>query len=127
MFIGRVVGQVWATRKMRDLEGKRLLVVQPLDDHDEPGNSKVAPVVCADPLGANQGEAVLVAFGKAARVAMGGDGDYALEAAVVGIVDDIDAPNAPASWQASTHAGRTVAHMTGTGDTGPDHATEASS
>lgn len=126
MFIGRVVGQVWATRKMRDLEGKRLLVVQPLDDHDEPGNSKVSPVVCADPLGANQGEAVLVAFGKAARVAMGGDGDYALEAAVVGIVDDIDAPNAPASWQDSTHAGRTVAHMTGTGDTGPDHATEAS-
>lgn len=111
MFIGRVVGQVWATRKMRDLEGKRLLVVQPLDDHDEPGNGKVGPVVCADPLGANQGEAVLVAFGKAARVAMGGDGDFALEAAVVGIVDELDAPDAPASWQAATFAGRNAAEV----------------
>jgi len=127
MFIGRVVGQVWATRKMRDLEGKRLLVVQPLDDHDEPGNSKVAPVVCADPLGAHEGEAVLVAFGKAARVAMGGNGDFALEAAVVGIVDDIDAPNAPASWQASTNAGRTALHAAGAGSTDPGHAEEASS
>ena len=111
MFIERVVGQVWATRKMRDLDGKRLLVVQPLDDHDEPGNGKVGPVVCADPLGANQGEAVLVAFGKAARVAMGGDGDFALEAAVVGIVDDLDAPDAPASWRAGTFAGRNAAEV----------------
>ena len=29
----------------------------------------------------------MVAFGKAARVAYGGDGDFAFEAAVVGIVD----------------------------------------
>ena len=47
----------------------------------------VTPVGAADPMGAGVGEEVLVAFGKAARVACGGDGDYALEAAVVGIVD----------------------------------------
>ena len=35
-----------------------------------------------------------VAFGKAARVACGGDGDYAFEAAIVGIVDAADVPGA---------------------------------
>ena len=99
MFLGRVIGQVWATRKLADLEGKRLLVIQPLDDRDEPGAPMVTPVVAADPLGADVGERVLVAFGKAARVACGGDGDYAFEAAVVGIVDDCDVPGAPATWR----------------------------
>ena len=45
------------------------------------------------------GEHVLVAFGKAARVACGGDGDFALEAAIVGIVDDFDVPSAPEHWR----------------------------
>ena len=100
MFLGRVIGEVWATRKMPDLEGKRLLVVEPLDERREPAARKVSPVVAADPLGAGYGERVLVAFGKAARVACGGDGDYAFEAAIVGIVDDIDVPLAPESWGA---------------------------
>lgn len=98
MFLGRVVGEVWATRKMADLDGKRLLVVEALDKSDEPGASKVTPVIAADPLGAAFGQRVIVAFGKAARVAFGGDGDYAFEAAIVGIVDEIDAPDAPGSW-----------------------------
>lgn len=99
MFLGKVVGEVWATRKNADLEGKRLLVVEALDRFDEPGASKVTPVVAADPIGAGVGEHVLVAFGKAARVACGGDGDYAYEAAVVGVVDDFDVPDAPDSWR----------------------------
>jgi ethanolamine utilization protein EutN len=99
MFLGRVVGEVWATKKADDLEGKRLLVIQPLDESRDPAAPKVTPVVAADPLGADLGEAVIVAFGKAARVACGGDGDYAFEAAVVGIVDDFDVPGAPESWR----------------------------
>ncbi len=101
MFLGRVVGEVWATRKMADLEGKRLLVIEALDERREPGASKVTPVVAADPLGAALGQRVIVAFGKAARVACGGDGDFAFEAAVVGIVDDFDIPAAPDSWRAN--------------------------
>jgi ethanolamine utilization protein EutN len=99
MFLGRVVGEVWATRKMADLDGKRLLVIEALDERREPGASKVTPVVAADPLGAALGQRVIVAFGKAARVACGGDGDYAFEAAIVGIVDDFDIPQAPDSWR----------------------------
>jgi ethanolamine utilization protein EutN len=106
MFLGRVIGEVWATRKVADLEGKRLLVVEALDESREPGARKVTPVVAADPLGADIGEHVVVAFGKAARVACGGDGDFAFEAAIVGIVDDFHAPDAPASWRREGRSGQ---------------------
>jgi microcompartment protein CcmK/EutM len=102
MFLGKVVGQVWASRKSADLEGKRLLVIEALDERRDPGAPKVTPVVAADPLGAALGERVIVAFGKAARVACGGDGDFAFEAAVVGIVDDFEVPDAPPSWREDT-------------------------
>ncbi|MEZ6004986.1 MAG: EutN/CcmL family microcompartment protein [Planctomycetota bacterium] len=103
MFLGRVIGQVWATHKVGDLVGKRLLVIDPLEPPHtppDPAAPMVKPVVAADPLGARVGQRVIVAFGKAARVAaLGADGDYALEAAVVGLVDELEAPGAPASWQ----------------------------
>jgi len=98
VFLGKVVGELWATRKVSDLDGKRLLVVEALDERRDPAASMVTPVVAADPVGAGIGEHVLVAFGKSARVACGGDGDYAYEAAVVGIVDDANVPEAPTSW-----------------------------
>lgn len=99
MFLGRVVGQVWATKEVDDLRGKRLLVIEAVDDLSEQSAPKVTPVIAVDPLGAGIGEHVIVAFGKAARVACGGDGDLAFEAAIVGIVDDVDAPGAPDSWR----------------------------
>ena len=43
-----------------------------------------------------------MAFGKAAGVACGGDGDFAFEAAIVGIVDDFDVPDAPKSWRSAS-------------------------
>lgn len=96
MFLGKVIGEVWASRKVGDLAGKRLLVVERVDDTDGPAAPKVTPVVAADPLGADLGEIVVVAFGKAARVAFGGDGDFAYEAAIVGIVDQGHVPGR--SW-----------------------------
>ncbi len=99
MFLGRVVGEVWATKQAPDLNGKRLLVVQALDERRDGAAPKVTPVVAVDPLGAAFGQRVVVAFGKAARVAAGGDGDYAFEAAIVGLVDDFDVASAPASWR----------------------------
>ena len=105
MFLGRVIGEVWATRKVDDLAGKRLLVVEALDERRDPASPKVTPVVAADPLGADLGEHVVVAFGKAARVACGGDGDFAFEAAIVGIVDDFHVPDAPPSWRRTVGGG----------------------
>ena len=86
MFIGKVVGTVWSTKKTPDLEGVKFLVVHPYDLDKEPNKSII---VVADRLGAGIGEIVMCAFGKAARSAIG-DQEMCIEAAVVGIVDRVD-------------------------------------
>ena len=86
MFLAKVVGTVWSTKKTPDLEGVRFLVVHPYDLEKEPTRSIV---VVADRLGAGTGEMVMCAFGKAARTAIGNQ-DMSIEAAVVGIVDRVD-------------------------------------
>lgn len=86
MFLGQVVGSVWATKKSPDLEGVRFLIVHPYDLDKEPTKNIV---VVADRLGAGVGEIVMCAFGKAARSAIG-DQDMSIEAAVIAIVDRMD-------------------------------------
>ena len=83
MFLGKVVGTVWSTKKTPDLEGVRFLIVHPIDLDKEPTRNIV---VVADRLGAGIGEVVMCAYGKAARTAIGNQ-DMAIEAAVVGIID----------------------------------------
>jgi ethanolamine utilization protein EutN len=90
MFLGKVVGTVWSTKKTPDLEGVRFLIVHPFDLDKEPTKNIV---VVADRLGAGVGETVLVAYGKAARSAIG-DQEMSIEAAVVGIVDRMDIQDA---------------------------------
>ena len=86
MFLGKVVGTVWSTKKSPDLEGVRFLIVHPYDLDKQPTKNIV---VVADRMGAGPGETVMCAFGKAARTAIGNQ-DMAIEAAVVGIVDRVD-------------------------------------
>lgn len=86
MFIGRVVGSVWATKKAESLEGLRLLIIQPFDLNLDPNT---AVVIAADTIGAGVDEIVIVAYGRAARLATG-NVNASLEAAVVGIVDSVD-------------------------------------
>ena len=86
MFLGKVVGTVWSTKKSPDLEGVRFLIVHPYDLDKQPTKNIV---VVADRLGAGPGETVMCAFGKAARTAVGNQ-EMAIEAAVVGIVDRVD-------------------------------------
>jgi ethanolamine utilization protein EutN len=86
MFLAKVVGTVWSTKKSPDLEGMRFLIVHPLDLDKEPTKNIV---VVADRLGAGAGEVVMCAYGKAARSAIGNQ-EMSIEAAVVGIVDRMD-------------------------------------
>ena len=90
MFLGKVIGTVWSTKKTPDLEGVRFLVVHPFDLDKQPTKNVV---VVADRLGAGTGETVMCAFGKAARTAIGNQ-DMSIEAAVVGIVDRVDITDA---------------------------------
>jgi ethanolamine utilization protein EutN len=90
MFLGKVVGTVWSTKKTPDLEGVRFLIIHPYDLDKEPTKNIV---VVADRLGAGIGETVMCAYGKAARSAIG-DQEMSIEAAVVGIVDRMDLQDA---------------------------------
>jgi ethanolamine utilization protein EutN len=102
MFVGRVVGSVWATVKWPEVHGLKLLTVQPfhLDDLSADAGA-TAPschdlVVCADVLGAGVGEDVVVAYGHAARVGLEEElgptekPSIPVDAAVVAIVDRLD-------------------------------------
>jgi microcompartment protein CcmK/EutM len=90
MFLGKVIGTVWSTKKAPDLEGVRFLIVHPYDLDREPTKNVV---VVADSLGAGTGEVVICAYGKAARSAIGNQ-EMSIEAAVVGIVDRVDLTDA---------------------------------
>jgi microcompartment protein CcmK/EutM len=90
MFLGKVVGTVWSTKKTPDLEGVRFLIVHPYDLDKEPTKNIV---VVADRLGAGVGETVMCAYGKAARSAIGNQ-EMSIEAAVVGIIDRVDLQDA---------------------------------
>ncbi|HYG75393.1 MAG TPA: EutN/CcmL family microcompartment protein [Planctomycetota bacterium] len=84
MFLGIVVGTVTATRKADTLSGSKFLLIQPQKSASEVDKSNV--VVAVDLLGAGTGEGVIVATGRAARIAIGKD-DVPVDAAVIGIVD----------------------------------------
>ncbi len=86
MFIGKVVGTLWSTKKTQNLESLRFLIIHPLNLNKEPLTDIV---VAADVLGAGRGEYVMVAYGRAARLAVG-DENCSIEAAVTAIIDRID-------------------------------------
>lgn len=64
MFLGRVIGTVWATRKEERLEGLKLQIVREVDLQLKPTNKFV---IAADVVQAGMGEIVLVSTGSAAR------------------------------------------------------------
>ena len=84
MFIGKVVGSLWSTRKTESTSGVKFLIIQPYNLNKAPNTDTV---VVADVLGAGEGELVMVAYGKAARIAVGNE-DMSIEAAVIGIIDE---------------------------------------
>ena len=55
MFLGRVIGRVWATAKNASLESHRLLIVQPLTPELKETGKRL---VCADWTGAGAGELI---------------------------------------------------------------------
>jgi microcompartment protein CcmK/EutM len=86
MILGKVVGTVVATRKDERLLSSKLLVVRPADPAGKPeGNYLVA----VDTVDAGAGETVLVVSGSSARMAFGLK-DCPVDAAIVGIVDQVD-------------------------------------
>ena len=87
MILARVVGQVIATQKQSSHEGKKILLVQPLDLNSQPVGD---PFVALDAVDAGVGDRVLaVQEGFSAMTAVG-HSEAPIDAAVVGVVDLVE-------------------------------------
>lgn len=86
MFLGKVVGSVWATQKEQGMNNLKLLIVQPIDlSSAESGQ----PVIAADRIGAGVGERVIVSRGNPARILFSSK-SVPIDAVIVGIVDSFE-------------------------------------
>lgn len=86
MNLGRVIGNVWATRKVETLEGQRMLLVQPLTfDRREAGD----PLIALDTVDSGAGDHVIYVSSTEATIPF----KPALtptDATIVGVVDRVD-------------------------------------
>ncbi len=95
MYLGRVVGCVWATVKDPSLEGQRMLVIQPLTpDLRDTGKR----LICLDTTGAGAGETIYWVRGKEASFPFLPK-EPPVDTTVVGIVDSVhlQSPAPPAA------------------------------
>jgi len=88
MYLGRITGTVVATRKADGMEGQKLLLVQPVDDQlRENGPLQVA----VDTVQSGPGDLVVLVGSREAALACQPH-FVPVDAAIVGIVDQVDAP-----------------------------------
>ena len=86
MKLGRVVGRVVCTQKMKCFEGLKLLLVQPLD---EQGRETGATLVAFDTVRAGEGDVIFFEAGKEAAQANPNGWFNPGDAAIIGIVDEV--------------------------------------
>jgi microcompartment protein CcmK/EutM len=86
MIIARILGTVVSTQKDERLQGKKLLIVKPinLDGTDQSGY-----LFAVDTVGAGFHEKVIVVGGSSARMAEGNK-DCPVDSAIIGVIDTID-------------------------------------
>ncbi len=84
MELGKVAGQVVATVRASTLPHNSLLLVDLLDSEGKPTGERH---VALDPIGAGEGEWVILVRGSSARKVC--TPDSALDLAIVGIVDQV--------------------------------------
>src|SRR5947209_19676678 len=100
MQLARVIGTVVATQKHRKFEGAKLLLVQPLNIDDTP---RGVALLAVDGVGAGVHEKVLIVLeGRAAGEALGKKA-APVDAAIVGIIDQVDVPSPAPRSNASAH------------------------
>lgn len=87
MILGRVMGELWATRQHPAYAGRKLLLVKPLLWYAP--SHEVGHLIAVDTVQAGVGDEVLVCMGEPARRALGGQ-NMPVEAAVCAIVDRVE-------------------------------------
>ncbi len=87
MLIGRVVGDLVATRKHASHEGQKILLVQPLNLD---GGNRGDPVVAMDSVDAGVGDRVLLATEGYSAMTSVGRPNSPIDMAVIGVIDHVD-------------------------------------
>lgn len=88
MYLAKVIGSVVATQKSPELQGLKLLFIQPYVNQDKKLVASGNSIVAADCVGAGVGECVLYTYGSSARLALSAKAP--VDAVIVGIVDSVD-------------------------------------
>ena len=95
MNLGRVIGNLWATRKTETLEGKRMLFVQPLSFSGKEVGGKI---VALDTVDSGAGDTVIYVSSTEATIPFKPQ-LIPTDATIVGIVDRVD--HVSKSWKPS--------------------------
>ncbi len=89
MYLGQVIGTIWATRKYESIIGYKMQFVQPINAEKEKLGE---PIIALDTVGAGPGEIIFYVTASEAVIPL--DVDMApVDASIVGIVDSINLPN----------------------------------
>ena len=86
MIIARILGTVVSTQKDERLNGKKLLIVKPLNLDGTDGSGYT---VAVDTVGAGFHEKVLIVAGSSARLAEGNK-DCPVDSAIIGVIDSYE-------------------------------------
>ena len=86
MFLGKVIGNIWATRKHSSLNNFKLMIVQPLNSEFEKTGD---PIIAIDTVGSGPGEIIYYITASEAVIPLPVD-SAPVDASIVGIVDSVN-------------------------------------
>ena len=86
MFLGKVIGNIWATKKYESLKNFKLMIVQPINAELK---STGDPIVAVDTVGSGPGEIIYYVTASEAVIPLPVD-MAPVDASIVGIVDSIN-------------------------------------
>lgn len=86
MFLGKVIGNIWATKKHESLKNFKLMIVQPINAELK---STGDPIVAVDTVGSGPGEIIYYVTASEAVIPLPVD-MAPVDASIVGIVDSIN-------------------------------------
>jgi len=86
LFLGKVIGNIWATKKHESLKNFKLMIVQPINAELK---STGDPIVAVDTVGSGPGEIIYYVTASEAVIPLPVD-MAPVDASIVGIVDSIN-------------------------------------
>ena len=85
MYVAKVIGNIWATKKYDALHSMKMLIIQPMNGNYENTGD---PIVAIDTVGAGEGEYVIYITASEAVIPLPVD-MAPVDASIVGIIDSI--------------------------------------